>query len=186
MILGIDEVGRGCLAGPLVVGVVCLNKPISGLADSKKLSKSKRLVLNKLILKNSLIASLGWVWPEEIDKLGLTKSMKLAIKRALIGKDIESYQIVIDGNINYLNHLSNSLCLIKADQSVPEVSAASIIAKVARDKYMIDLSSKYPEYSFVNNVGYGTKEHIKAIIKHGPSIVHRSSFKLSEKTLNNF
>lgn len=184
MVLGIDEVGRGCLAGPLVIGAVCLDEPIDGIKDSKLLKPAVREKLSLLIKKNALVAKLGWVWPKEIDNLGLTKAMILGIERALEGLNISDYQIIIDGNVNYLKHIPNAKCIVKADVSVKEVGAASIIAKVARDKYMHDLSSKYPKYNFHSNVGYGTRVHIEALIKFGPTILHRRSFKLSKVVLN--
>ena len=184
-ILGIDEVGRGPLAGPLVVGAVILSQDerpwFSNLNDSKKLTAKKREALNELILAEST-TSLGWVAAEELDKLGITESLRLATRRAV--KQIQSLhtpfsQIIIDGNINFLKSTPlekhTSTC-IKGDSKIREISAASIIAKVARDHYMIELATKYPDYNFDKHVGYGTKAHIEAIHKHGLTPEHRKSF----------
>lgn len=181
--IGIDEVGRGCWAGPLVAGAVLLECDISGLADSKKLTARRRLQLDAAIRQNAQGFGLGWVNPEEIDQLGLTKSVALAMQRAyddlkssveLRGKKAE---VIIDGNINYLSHERNSWCLIKADATIPAVSAASIIAKVARDKYMQDMAVKYPSYGFDRHVGYGTTAHNKALTSFGVTDIHRRSFR---------
>ncbi len=178
MLIGIDEVGRGALAGPLVVSCVSLNKKIDGLRDSKKLSSLKRQELYSKIFLNINYCSIGWVWPHEIDNLGLTKATRIAILRALQNSKINhDFKIILDGNINYLKGLNYQVeTIIKADDLIDEVSAASIIAKVTRDKYMFELDKYYPLYNFKNNVGYGTKEHIKAIRQLGPTSIHRSLF----------
>ncbi len=175
-ILGIDEVGRGCWAGPLVVGAVILGKEISGLTDSKLLSKKKREELDQQIQESAKFVGLGWVEPKEIDELGLTASMKLAIKRALESAP-EVTQIIIDGNINYLADDSKVITQIKADQTVPAVSAASIVAKVARDTYMENASKDHPDFGFETHVGYGTKVHREALTMHGVTSLHRLSYK---------
>ncbi|MBQ3453079.1 ribonuclease HII [Candidatus Saccharibacteria bacterium] len=184
-ILGIDEVGRGPLAGPLVVGAVILPKNdqpwFSELADSKKLTAKKREALNEMILHESA-TGLGWVTSAELDEIGISKALKTATRRAV--KQVQTLhipfsQIIIDGKVNFLcgTNLENhtSTC-IKADAKIREVSAASIIAKVARDQYMIKLAQKYPEYGFDKHVGYGTKAHIQAICKYGLTKEHRKSF----------
>lgn len=184
-ILGIDEVGRGPLAGPLVIGAVILpekEKPwFNDLKDSKKLTAKKRESLNKVIVTEST-TSLGWVAAEELDKLGISEALKLATRRAV--RQIQSLhtpfsQIIIDGNINFLSNTPlekhTSTC-IKGDSKIREISAASIIAKVARDYYMIELSTKYPNYGFDKHVGYGTKTHREAIYKYGLTPEHRRSF----------
>jgi ribonuclease HII len=177
MQVGIDEVGRGCLAGPLVIGAVILSRPIEGLKDSKLLSKNKREELNLIIYNEARAASLGWVWPHEIDSLGLTKATTLAINRALALIKVDYSTVLIDGGFNYLKDNPKAITMIKADNLVPEVSAASIIAKVARDNYMDNISEYFPQYSFTKHVGYGTSLHIDAITKFGPCVLHRLSFK---------
>lgn len=185
-ILGIDEVGRGPLAGPLVVGAVILpdEKPgwVDELRDSKKLSAKKREALNEIILKNAPATGLGWLSPGEIDKIGISEALKLATRRA-VEKARSSHapfsQIVIDGKVNFLKGAKLEKyvsTLAKADDLIKEVSAASIIAKVARDAYMVELAEKYPAYGFETNVGYGTKKHLAAIYEHGICPEHRKSF----------
>lgn len=177
VVIGVDEVGRGCWAGPLVAGAVCLREPIDGLMDSKKLSPRKRKMLSELITNEAHSYALGWVSPEEVDELGLTEAVRLAMQRAIEQLDVSEVQIIIDGNINYLSHLQNTESIIKADDSIPAVSAASILAKVARDEYMHQISSKYPEYAFERHVGYGTKAHIDALKRFGITPIHRRSYK---------
>lgn len=175
--IGIDEVGRGCWAGPLVAGAVILHADVPGLNDSKKLSKKRRDELSVLIHQNAAVG-LGWVTPAEVDQLGLTESVRLAMQRAvdkLAGHDFQ--EIIIDGNYNFLPHLASSRAVIKADGSVPAVSAASIVAKVARDTYMEQLEEKYLPWQFSKHVGYGTAAHIAALKEFGLSDIHRLSYK---------
>jgi ribonuclease HII len=176
MILGVDEVGRGSLAGPLVVGVVGLERSIEGLNDSKLIKSAKRIIIAQEIYKKAVYYSLGWVFPEEIDLYGLTISTTLAIKRALLNKPTNYDLIIIDGNYNYLPNEPKSKCMIKADQTIPAVSAASIIAKVERDNYMHQVDQYFASYDFKHNVGYGTKIHLLALRGKGPSGIHRMSF----------
>ena len=193
-ILGIDEVGRGPLAGPLVIGAVILpGHPqdwFEELDDSKKLSAKKREELSALILAESA-TGLGWVSSEELDQVGISKALKLATHRAV--KNVQQLhtpfsQIIIDGKTNFLTNTPLEpyvTTCIKADTKFKEVSAASIIAKVARDRYMIDLATKYPEYGFDKHVGYGTKSHIAAIHQYGLTKEHRKSFEPC-KSLSDF
>lgn len=181
--VGIDEVGRGCWAGPLVAGAVLLLQPIDGLADSKKLSKKRRNELSKEILEHAIVGT-GWVWPEEIDKGGVTWAVKTAMERALAEIAAEYDEIIIDGNINFLLENSKAYAVIKADGTVPSVSAASIVAKVARDTYMEqEAHSLYPRYGFDKHVGYGTAAHIAALHKYGICESHRMSYKPIRKLL---
>lgn len=178
MIVGIDEVGRGCLAGPLLAAAVEFDDHVDivGLKDSKKLSKIQR---EKLVPEIEALArqyGIGWVWPEEINKVGITESVRLAMQRAIDSLVITDQKIIVDGNYNYLGHINRSNCLIKADDLVQQVVAASVLAKVARDKYMYDISIKYPGYFFEKNVGYGTKHHMLAIKDLGITPIHRKSF----------
>ncbi len=184
-ILGIDEVGRGPLAGPLVVGAVILPEEEKDwfleLKDSKKLSFKKREILNEIILREASVG-LGWVSNLEIDEVGIAEALRLATKRAV--KSVQSLhrpfsQIIIDGKVNFLAGTSLERyvsTLVKADDLIREVSAASIVAKQARDKYMISIATKYPEYGFEKHVGYGTSAHRKAIEKFGICPEHRRSF----------
>ena len=186
MILGIDEVGRGPLAGPLVVGAVILpsEKPewVDDLRDSKKLSVKKREKLSEIILAEAPASGLGWVSALEIDEIGISEALKLACSRAVKSVQrlhVSFSEIVIDGKVNFLKgtNLENFVSTMpKADDLVKEVSAASIIAKVARDHYMYELDAKYPEYGFSSHVGYGTAKHMAAIREHGVCPEHRKSF----------
>ncbi len=185
MEVGVDEVGRGSLAGPLVVGLVGLSKHIPGLKDSKLLTPKQREKLSKQIYIESQAASLGWVWPHEIDQMGLTKATSLAIKRALKLIRVPIDVIILDGNYNYLPDYTNVKTIINADELVPAVSAASIIAKVARDNYMRNMARYFPNYSFNIHVGYGTKAHLLAISTNGPCCLHRLSFSPFNKELLN-
>lgn len=223
IILGIDEVGRGPWAGPLVIGAVVLGedfynldnddvenetptpntvrKSTTGtnisstsdlaekltlyhnLADSKQLSAKKRAMLAPLIEKHAVASATGWVSATELDQYGLSASLKLASRRAvqqILAKKIEFHEIIIDGTINFLTNtpLKHRVTLLKkADSLIKEVSAASIIAKVARDNYMIQIATKYPAYGFETHVGYGTKSHRDALEKHGICPEHRLSFR---------
>lgn len=180
--VGLDEVGRGCWAGPLVAGAVILHQPIEGLKDSKKLTKHQREKLSKQIYEEALAVGLGWVEPTEIDEIGLTKAVGLAMERALAQITANFDEIVIDGNYDFLKDVRGRTShkvktVVKADDSVPCVSAASIVAKVARDNYMSEIADQYPGYAFEKHVGYGTAAHIAALKLLGVSNIHRLSYK---------
>lgn len=181
MILGIDEVGRGSWAGPLVIGAVVLGGvQIQNLNDSKKLSKQLRKRLDAEIRLKARSYGLGWVSPQEIDELGLSKSLTLATLRAIKNIKLPYDEIIIDGNVNFLkntNKASMVTTIKKADELIPCVSAASVIAKVARDEYMQIQHKKYKDFHFDEHVGYGTKKHINSISKHGVTPLHRLSIK---------
>ena len=186
-ILGIDEVGRGPWAGPLVIGACILpeEKPawVAELTDSKKLTAKKRAELNDVILREAPATGLGWVSSQEIDKIGLAAALRLATRRAVEAVQktkVPFNEIIIDGTVNFLQGTAFEkyvTVLKKADFLIKEVSAASIIAKVARDNYMIELAKKYPEYSFDKHVGYGTAAHKKSLETYGICPEHRLSFK---------
>lgn len=177
IILGLDEVGRGCWAGPLVAGAAILAQPIPGLADSKQLSSRRRAELSAIILSEARAIGLGWVQPAEIDAIGLTAAVKLAMQRALEKITIDYDELVIDGNYNFFPDNVKARPVVKADTIIPAVSAASIIAKVARDNYMRRAASQYPDYGFDKHVGYGTALHLERLTKYGASKLHRQSFK---------
>ena len=180
MILGIDEVGRGPWAGPLVVGAVVLGgAEIEGLTDSKKLSKKQREKLDVEIREKALGFGLGWVDATELDAIGLSETLVLATKRAVEQVKASYNEIIIDGTVNFLKTTNKGkfvTTMKKADLLVPSVSAASIIAKVARDNFMAIQDSIYPGYGFKSHVGYGTAAHIAAINKLGITPLHRLSF----------
>ena len=175
--LGIDEVGRGSWAGPLVVGAAIITKPFRGLKDSKLYSRAEREIIYSKLIKKCESYSLGWVWPDEIDALGLTKATILGIDRALAKISLDYDEIVIDGLFNFLPANPKVRCLIKADNLIPSVSAASVLAKVERDRYMINLANDYQDYGFDKHVGYGTKNHQAAVKKYGICAHHRKSYK---------
>lgn len=180
MILGIDEVGRGPWAGPLVVGAVVLgDKPIEGLTDSKKLTKKRRKELAEAIYDHAQAVGLGWVSAQELDDIGMSAALKLATRRAVERINVPYHEIIIDGTINLLSGTKKApyvTTLAKADLLIPSVSAASIVAKVARDDYMEQQAKKYPAYGFERNSGYGVKMHREAIELHGVTPLHRLSF----------
>jgi len=180
MILGIDEVGRGPWAGPLVVGAVVLgDAEIDGLTDSKKLTKKKRDALDILIREKASGFGLGWVPAEEIDEIGLSAALRLATIRAVEQVKTPYSEIIIDGTINFLKETNKGryvTTLPKADLLIQSASAASIIAKVARDNYMALQDTIYPGYGFTSHVGYGTAAHRMAIEKIGVTPLHRLSF----------
>ncbi len=175
-VLGIDEVGRGCWAGPLVAAAVILSSPIKGLTDSKLLTKGQREELSEAILKSCEV-SLGWVSASKIDQIGLTAATRAAMKAAVEGIKSKYDEIIIDGKLNFLADNPKSVAIIKADITVPCVSAASIVAKVARDSYMNTIAQQYPVYGFDKHVGYGTRQHHTMLKLHGPCDLHRFSYK---------
>ena len=191
MILGIDEVGRGPYAGPLVIGACILGdwqnsenaEWIKKLTDSKKLSAKRREELYALIKEKALATATGWVSSTEIDEVGLSEALRLATRRAVekIQKTkIPFSEIIIDGTMNFLvgTKLEKYVSTLKkGDFLVKEISAASILAKVERDKYMAELDAVYPEYGFGKHVGYGTAVHQKAMEEFGLTQEHRRSFR---------
>lgn len=180
MILGIDEVGRGPWAGPLVVGAVVLGgNVIEGLTDSKKLTKKRREELDSIIREQATGFGLGWVHADEIDRIGLSEALREATKRAVDQVKASYHEIIIDGTINFLDGTTKGkyvTTMPKADLLVPSVSAASVIAKVARDNYMAEQDKQYEGYKFSAHVGYGTAAHRAAIEKNGVTPLHRLSF----------
>lgn len=183
-IVGIDEVGRGCWAGPLVASAVILDGSIPGLADSKVVSKLRRKELAKLIYLNAKSVSLGWVSAKRIDAIGLSAANREAMQQALDGIIGQYEKIIIDGNYNYLADNPKAEAIIKADGSIDSVSAASIVAKVARDAYMVEMAMQYPEYGFEKHVGYGTNYHYEQLKKHGVCELHRTSYKPLQALMN--
>lgn len=177
--VGIDEVGRGAWAGPLlVVAARAITTLPVGLTDSKALSKKRREELMPL-LKDSCDFGEGWVSNNEVDKLGLTEAMKLGVERALSALGCEhSARIIMDGSINYCPEQYTKVeCVVRADSLYPIVSAASIYAKVLRDDLMQKLALEHPKYGFEKHVGYGTKLHIDGLKEFGVCELHRLSYK---------
>ena len=185
-IIGIDEVGRGPLAGPVVSAAVRLSKNfnIAELNDSKKLSKSKREEVYNLII-NKCEYQLGISNVEEIDKLNILQATFLSMRRAINKFKLPSnYKILVDGPWSFDKANKNILPKIKGDSIYPSIAAASIIAKVYRDNLMLNLSKEYSNYLWERNSGYGTKKHIQAIKLHGITKHHRKSFAPIHKILS--
>jgi len=176
VIVGLDEAGRGPMAGPLVVAGVALPEGIviEGLDDSKKLSAKKREVLSKEIKEKALAYKIIFISEKEVDKINVLEASKKGMIEVL-----ETINIAYDLSLSDAIKLpfENNIALIKGDQISYNIAAASILAKVARDEYMIELDKKYPEYNFKKHKGYVTKEHLELLNKYGPSKVHRKSFK---------
>ena len=178
-ICGIDEVGRGCLAGPVVAAAIILNFdsiPI-GINDSKKLSKKKRENLYNDIKKEALDIAIGQASNIEIDQMNILNASLLAMKRAFKNLKTPPELALIDGN--YAPKINcKTINIIKGDSKSLSIAAASIVAKQYRDKLMEEIGNKYPKYNFKNNAGYGTREHYKSIESNGLTEFHRKSFKL--------
>ncbi|GAC14370.1 ribonuclease HII [Aliiglaciecola lipolytica] len=178
LIAGVDEVGRGPLVGDVVTAAVILDPahPIVGLTDSKKLSEKKRDLLFDEIKKNALSWSIGRASPKEIDELNILHATMLAMKRAVEGLTIQPDLVQVDGN-RCPDWSYKSEAIVKGDGSIAEISAASIIAKVTRDREMADLHLQYPEYGFNQHKGYPTKAHLQRLAELGPTKEYRMSFK---------
>ena len=187
MILGIDEVGRGPWAGPLVVGAVILGgAEIDGLDDSKKLTKKRREALDVEIREKAAAWALGWVSAQELDDIGMSEALRLATRRAVEQiqaqcrqQNLAFSEIIIDGKVNFLRGTALekfAMTMPKADGLIPSVSAASIVAKVARDQFMAEQDAVYPGYGFASNAGYGVAKHRAAIERLGVTPLHRLSF----------
>jgi len=173
MLCGIDEAGRGCLAGPLVVAGCVLNTPIEGLADSKALSPKRRDILFAQITKSASFR-IVWFSHTKVDTLGLSTCLHYALSS--LKAHFSDHEILMDGNCTF--GVEGIQTLVKADASIPEVSAASIVAKVARDRYMLRMHTRFPQYGFNKHKGYGSAHHMERIQSLGPSPLQRHSFKI--------
>ena len=186
LIAGVDEVGRGPLAGPVVAAAVILDpkKPIDGLCDSKKMSANRRLEMSDKIKSNSLAWSLGRAEVKEIDEINILQASLLAMKRAIELLNIEPDIVLVDGNYTPSVNFKKK-AIVKGDSFISEISAASIIAKVHRDRLMTILSKKFTQFTWNKNAGYGTKQHLKELISNGPTIYHRKSFEPIKSLIHN-
>lgn len=175
-IVGLDEAGRGPMAGPLVVGAVVLdkNKQIEGLNDSKQLSKKKRESLYEEIIEKAISYRVEFIFEEELDKLNIYQASKQGMIRAYNNIDVEVDYLLSDA-ID-LNQDVKSEAIIKGDSISASIAAASILAKVSRDRYMVEIAKVYPEYGFERHKGYVTKLHLEKLFEYGPCDIHRRSF----------
>lgn len=178
LICGVDEAGRGPLAGPVSAAAVILDpaRPIEGLGDSKKLSERKRDLLAPIIRERALAWAVAWAEVEEIDALNILQATLLAMRRAVLALPVQPQQVLVDGLYCPQTGISSE-AIVKGDSKVAAISAASILAKTARDELMQQLHEQYPYYGFAEHKGYPTAAHIAALREHGVSAVHRKSFK---------
>jgi ribonuclease HII len=181
-IAGIDEAGRGPLAGPVVAAAVILRpgRRIDGVADSKVLSPSERAVLSLIIRRDALCFGIGWADRAEIDALNILQATFLAMRRALLAMTLTPDHVLVDGNqlpnLGGLGKIVTARAIVGGDATEPAISAASILAKTVRDGYMNHMDAIYPAYSFATHKGYGTPDHHRLLELHGPCPLHRRSF----------
>ncbi len=178
LVAGVDEAGRGPLAGPVVAAAVILDQrqPIKGLADSKKLTALRREKLFDEIRAKALCCSIAQASVEEIDRLNILQATLLAMRRAVEGLRLKPNKVLVDGN--RLPDIGlPAQAIVGGDALVPAISAASILAKVHRDRWCLELDQLYPQYGFAKHKGYGTAAHLAALRAHGPCAVHRVSFR---------
>jgi len=177
LVAGVDEAGRGPLAGPVVAAAVILDdlRPIAGLNDSKKLSAARREKLFDEIRAKALCCSIAQASVEEIDEINILQATLLAMRRAVEGLRLKPAKVLVDGNrLPVLDVLAEAI--VKGDATVPAISAASILAKVTRDRWCAELDARYPQYGFATHKGYGTAEHLAALQTHGACPEHRKTF----------
>ena len=181
-IAGVDEVGRGPLAGPVVAAAVILPQDfdVLGIDDSKKLSPKKREELFEVIKEKALAWSVGWVGPERIDEINILEATKEAMTQAVQGLSLQPDHVLIDGNFT-VRFTVRAMALpqtaiVKGDANSTSIAAASILAKVTRDRYMEEMDAVYPGYAFASNKGYGTKAHYDGLKAQGPTPIHRKTF----------
>ncbi len=185
LLAGVDEVGRGPLAGPVVAAAVIIdwNKPVDGITDSKKLSEKKRECLAEQIKENALAWSLGRADADEIDQINILQASLLAMQRAVEALAIRPECVAVDGQFSPVL-TCETVAIVKGDALVPAIGAASIIAKVARDREMIELDKAYPGYGFSSHKGYPTRQHLQSLSKLGVCDIHRRSFSPVAKCLS--
>ena len=178
LIAGVDEVGRGPLAGPVVAAAVILphDFDVLGIDDSKKLSPKKREELAEVIKEKALAWSVGWVGPERIDEINILEATKEAMTQAVQGLSLQPDHVLIDGNFTVRSLALPQTAIVKGDANSTSIAAASILAKVTRDRYMEEMDAVYPGYAFASNKGYGTKAHYDGLKAQGPTPIHRRSF----------
>ena len=177
-IAGMDEVGRGPLAGPVVAAAVILPQDfdVLGIDDSKKLSPKKREELFEVIKEKALAWAIGWVGPERIDEINILEATKEAMTQAVQGLSLQPDHVLIDGNFTVRALALPQTSIVKGDANSTSIAAASILAKVTRDRYMEEMDAVYPGYLFASNKGYGTKAHYDGLKAQGPTPIHRKTF----------
>lgn len=178
LVAGVDEAGRGPLAGPVVAAAVILDdlNPIKGLADSKTLTALRREKLFDEIRAKALCCSIAEASVEEIEEFNILQATLLAMRRAVEGLRLKPYKVLVDGNrLPVLDVLAEAI--VKGDATVPAISAASILAKVHRDRWCVEFDLQYPQYGFAKHKGYGTAEHLAALRAHGACPEHRKTFR---------
>jgi len=177
LVAGVDEAGRGPLAGPVVAAAVILDdeRPIRGLADSKVLTARARQRLHDEICARALCVEVAWASPEEIDEVNVLQATLRAMSRAVHSLRLKPARVLVDGN-RLPTVAVPAQAIVKGDALVPAISAASIVAKVRRDAWCMEIHQQYPQYGFATHKGYPTAEHLQALRLHGPSPVHRRSF----------
>ena len=185
LVCGVDEAGRGPLAGSVVAAAVILDpdRPIVGLADSKKLSAKVRERLAEEIRTHALAWAIGEASPEEIDQINILQATFLAMRRAIEGLSLAPAHALIDGNRVPQGLICSAEAIVKGDAKEPAISAASILAKTHRDAQLLELDRAFPQYGFARHMGYPTAAHLQALRQHGPSPVHRRSFGPVAQTL---
>lgn len=183
LVCGLDEVGRGSWAGPVMIGAVVVPRGdvpsgsrIAEVRDSKLLSAAKREALYPVVREWAVSSAVGSASPAEIDELGMTGALRLAAQRALAGLEVTPERILLDGPHNYVGHPCPVTTIVKGDMTSLSIAAASIVAKVERDRVMRSLAEEYPEYHFEQNAGYGSAAHKAALKEHGALPVHRRSW----------
>ena len=177
LVAGVDEAGRGPLAGPVFAAAVILDDLLSikGLADSKKLTPKKREHLYDIIKAQALCFCVATASVEEIDQLNILQATLLAMQRAVKGLRLKPSKVLVDGNrLPVLDIRAEAI--VKGDSKVPSISAASILAKVERDRWCVEVDAQFPNYGFLTHKGYGTQVHLRALQEHGPCVLHRRSF----------
>jgi len=177
LVAGVDEVGRGPLAGPVIAAAVILDpaRPISGLADSKRLSEKQRQRLSDIIRRDALCYAIARADVDEIDALNILQASLRAMRRAVVGLSVQPDEVLVDGN-KVPDIDIPARAIIKGDSLIDAISAASIIAKVCRDREMVRMCSRFPGYEFQSHKGYPTKRHMQALDEHGITLIHRRSY----------
>lgn len=177
LLCGVDEAGRGPLAGPVCAAAVILPRGlcIPGLNDSKKLTEKKRKALYDVICSSAVSYGIAFATVDEIEEVNILNAAMLAMNRAIEKLSVQPTLALIDGNRNSAIKIA-SRCVVKGDAKCADIAAASVLAKVTRDRYMLKMAEKYPQYKFEKHKGYGTKDHYAALREYGPCEIHRPSF----------